>query len=479
MKVLSWLVKARRTLTINELQEAVSIELDQDYIDETDLPDVSTLLDVCASLVIIDRNSKTLGLAHYTVQEYLLRNRIILDNEAEHLLTVGCLTFLSLGFNYHNISTGLVQYAAYHLGSHLKNCEESSTVDILLVFLKKLKVLRYRPDMSVDGDTTSILDLVWARYNTPLQSACILGHHAAVRRLLDEDPSTISVIDPINGFTALLAASSAGHEKIVDLLIANGANILFRTSKGMNALHIAVMHGHARVVSILLGQGGDQSIPDLAGLTPLDKALRGGNKEMVVSLLGYSAIPGMDIEMVLFWISKFPFLLYRGVIKFPPVHYAVILGKVSTVWLFLEEGWDVNFKGPEGRTALHLAASIGSSEMVELLLIKGASLSLYDDDEDTPLDKAIKSNYQVITQMINRGADVTTINANGRSSLDLAISEGSSEIVRLLTEKNAIPSATVIDVVTKIKEELEALRKVGRDEKAKRREGERVMAGED
>lgn len=405
MKILSWLVKARRTLTINELQEAVSVELDQDYTDETDLPDVSTLLDVCASLVIIDQNSKTLGLAHYTVQEYLLRNRIILDNEAEHLLTVGCLTFLSLGVNYHNISMGLVQYAAYCLGSHLKNCEKSSTVDILLVFLKKLKALRYRPNISIDRDTASIVDLVCMRDSTPLQSACILGKF----RLLEEVPSTISVI----GFKALLAASSAGHEEIIDLLTANGADIPFRISNGTNVLHIAVRQYSAIYNEMV------KLLRSLVGLV-----IRRGYIELVFVILKHS-----------------PDILYRDALNFPPVHYMVIMGNLEAVLLLLEEGWDVDFKGPEGRTALHFAASIGSSEMVELLLQKGASLSLYDDDEDTPLDKAIRSNCQeVIIQMINSGADVTTINANGRSSLDLAISEGSSEIVRLLTEKNAIPS---------------------------------------
>ncbi|KAH0607794.1 uncharacterized protein H6S33_002828 [Morchella sextelata] len=318
---------------------------------------------------------------------------------------LGCLTFLSLGVNYHNISMGLVQYAAYYLGSHLKNCEKSSTVDILLVFLKKLKALRYRPNISIDRDTASIVDLVCTRDSTPLQSACILGKF----RLLEEVPSTISVI----GFKALLAASSAGHEEIIDLLTANGADIPFRISNGTNVLHIAVRQYSAIYNEMV------KLLRSLVGLV-----IRRGYIELVFVILKHS-----------------PDILYRDALNFPPVHYMVIMGNLEAVLLLLEEGWDVDFKGPEGRTALHFAASIGSSEMVELLLQKGASLSLYDDDEDTPLDKAIRSNCQeVIIQMINSGADVTTINANGRSSLDLAISEGSSEIVRLLTEKNAIPS---------------------------------------
>lgn len=52
--IFSWLVKARRTLTVEELREAVAIEQDQYELDELDLINRATLIDVCAGLVIID-----------------------------------------------------------------------------------------------------------------------------------------------------------------------------------------------------------------------------------------------------------------------------------------------------------------------------------------------------------------------------------------------------------------------------------------
>ncbi|RPB14017.1 hypothetical protein P167DRAFT_477962, partial [Morchella conica CCBAS932] len=71
LKILLWLVKARRTLTVDEIRVAISIEDDRYELDELDLPDIATLLDICAGLVIIDEDTNTIRLAHYTVQEYL------------------------------------------------------------------------------------------------------------------------------------------------------------------------------------------------------------------------------------------------------------------------------------------------------------------------------------------------------------------------------------------------------------------------
>lgn len=251
---------------------------------------MSTLLDVCASLVIIDQNSKTLGLAHYTVQEYLLRNRIILDNEAEYLLAAGCLTFLSLDFAQLDKPTDMFQlhpfsgYPARYMDSHLKNYEESSTVDILLNFLKKPGAIQWYNELQ-------------GRYmqNIPLQLACAWGHHAAARRLLEEDPSTISVANE-HGLSAIHVASAAGHEEIIDLLIANGADILDRAARGTGVLHLAVENRHARVVSLLLIQGANPLAQDADGWIPLHAALAGQDKEIVALLLengtDYSAMAG-------------------------------------------------------------------------------------------------------------------------------------------------------------------------------------------
>jgi len=68
MKTLTWLVKAKRALTLDELRVAVSIEENRYELDELDFPHWTTLLYVCGGLVVIDEKSNTVHLAHSTIQ---------------------------------------------------------------------------------------------------------------------------------------------------------------------------------------------------------------------------------------------------------------------------------------------------------------------------------------------------------------------------------------------------------------------------
>jgi hypothetical protein len=70
MRALFWVVGAYRALQIQEFQVAVSLEAHskQTTIDEQDLPDVKTLLDVCTNFLTIDDNDEV-RLVHYTVQD--------------------------------------------------------------------------------------------------------------------------------------------------------------------------------------------------------------------------------------------------------------------------------------------------------------------------------------------------------------------------------------------------------------------------
>ncbi|KAI5839830.1 hypothetical protein DFP73DRAFT_529660 [Morchella snyderi] len=51
IKVLSWIVKAQRPLTIEEIQWAVSIEPNEYELDALDIPDRASILESCGSRV--------------------------------------------------------------------------------------------------------------------------------------------------------------------------------------------------------------------------------------------------------------------------------------------------------------------------------------------------------------------------------------------------------------------------------------------
>ncbi|XP_035209947.1 putative ankyrin repeat protein RF_0381 [Stegodyphus dumicola] len=66
--------------------------------------------------------------------------------------------------------------------------------------------------------------------------------------------------------------------------------------------------------------------------------------------------------------------------------------------------WELNYDGALGNTLLHLGAKI--------------------------------SDYELVTLLLNRGADVTSMDTCGRTALHIACEKGSLEIMKLLAEKS-------------------------------------------
>jgi hypothetical protein len=113
IRVLRWLTFAERPLTIDEIAEIAAIDVDRDtqYDEEEVLEDPMEGLDICSSLVSIstDMGDRRLGssrqvamLAHYSVKEYFLSDRIRAGNASrysmQHTLCHGILARFCLGY---------------------------------------------------------------------------------------------------------------------------------------------------------------------------------------------------------------------------------------------------------------------------------------------------------------------------------------------------------------------------------------------
>jgi len=147
----------------------------------------------------------------------------------------------------------------------------------------------------------------------------------------------------------------------------------------------------------------------------------------------------------------------------------------------------VNARDVNGQTALMLAAAVGSTEIVKLLLEKGADLEHIDRGGESALIKAASGsfNLETVKVLLEKGADVNVKDGNGVTALmKAAMNACSRDMIRLLLEKGAAIGAkdkagNTILMLTAIyyskAEVFEALLANGADINAVNQNGETVL----
>ncbi|KAH7399656.1 hypothetical protein BKA66DRAFT_437188 [Pyrenochaeta sp. MPI-SDFR-AT-0127] len=103
-KVFQWVIHSRQPMTIEELEEAVSISTEQKSWSSPEFKlDITRLSKLCANLIYNDQATNKVMLAHHSVESFLRSNTIgkataaltVNDIEAEQYLADVCITYLS------------------------------------------------------------------------------------------------------------------------------------------------------------------------------------------------------------------------------------------------------------------------------------------------------------------------------------------------------------------------------------------------
>lgn len=137
-----------------------------------------------------------------------------------------------------------------------------------------------------DGSTRSAALLVNAGAKTYLRNAfgddalllaTFAGHEAIVDILLAKGASLST--NP-HAWTPLHYAAYAGHTRLVVKFLALGAQVNSVTANGLTALMIASMNGHKDVVRTLLQHKADSSLRDDNGLSATDHAVAKQNTDI-------------------------------------------------------------------------------------------------------------------------------------------------------------------------------------------------------
>ena len=117
----------------------------------------------------------------------------------------------------------------------------------------------------------------------------------------------------------------------------------------------------------------------------------------------------------------------------PTVFSAAAAGDVAGVLACFSAG-RIDAQDSDGRTALHLAAAAGHSEVVKCLIERGAQVSTVDEGNWSPIHSAAAAGRsECLMDLLAAGANVDArAGSSASTALILAASKGRLEIVRAL-----------------------------------------------
>jgi ankyrin repeat protein len=342
------------------------------------------------------------------------------------------------------------------------------------------------------GDATSSKGPVRPKGFTPLMEACLNKDPAKVKELV-ESGAQINAVDAGHA-SAFMWAVMGGSLDVVKYLVSINADFRKKGEIDLkkeertnyyeegiycfgNALSVACGMGYYDIAEYLIkdlkvSPNDEQiyieksadylGIVDYTKLTPLHSAAEMGQTAICKLLVEHGA--KIDVRMGYNW-------------KDTPFLKAAFNGHLDTCQYLVSAGANISAKDAFGRNALHYAARMGRTDVVNWLLSKGFDVNNKESfNLETPLHEAAQYGHTVTCKLlIDNGADIYAKDKDGDIPFVHAAFEGHEETCRyfiettyIKTDKKALSDAMLAAEVNCNSETVEMLLNYGADANARR-----------
>ena len=289
--------------------------------------------------------------------------------------------------------------------------------------------------------------------NPPLHYAAMKDNIAFMQLLIEngadvnislEELRHIQYIDEPTRFRVAIKTQSLllwvmkmkGGDQLAKLIIEKGADINTTDEKGNTALHLATQNNDLELTKFLIQKGADVNAKDSSKNPPLHYAAMKDNIAFMQLLIEN----GADVNISLEELRHIQYIdgptRFRVAIKTQSLLLWVMKmkGGDQLAKLIIEKGADVKTtKDKDGETPLHCAVAFNSSELVELLLKKGAYINAKNHKGKTPLSYAIfNKNTELIKLLLENGAEAHVKDIYGNTPIQKTLKGNFSEEINNL-----------------------------------------------
>ncbi|KAK8879746.1 ankyrin repeat-containing domain protein [Apiospora arundinis] len=418
-KVIVWIAYAQGPLTSEALQHALAFNAGTGTCYKSWLVSVGELVDLCAGLVVWNRETDIVELVHLTTQEFFRTCHRPWIEIGRKEATKDCMRYLWRTYHLRakdikqDHSHQLLDYCINHWGDHVAQNQDCHRDEALLI-LRDVGLARHVCGFPMwRNQSSGLFHLVL--YKTGIKhleflSPCTFlwayfGLNELFQDLLDSE-NFLRGADQYACYQSVLQlAALRGHVATTKALVAYGKRqfrrVEFFKQNLKPAFLTALSVGNAPIAEVLLKSGADASKEDL--------------KEVLLKVISAGSLPGIKL------------LLDHGAFHENALVAAARSGSVTVMNLLLDRGIDEKC-GKYDKSALWAAIDRGDREMVKLLLDKGP-----DGERGHALEQAANlGSQEIVRLLLERGVDVK--HDSGGEALVRAAGRGSQEIVRLLLE---------------------------------------------
>lgn len=365
---------------------------------------------------LIQRNDDTLMLAHPSLREWLLRRD---ENDSSKFLCDIRAGHASIAFRMSRIEAPLDPVQVLELGHHIL----------------KAHIYKSLGKSLPQGCTPRDLQASWVFQSTTCVSSALVAlpniysPNVKVSRLLllaQADPNARTPC--LHQAPMLVLSAYEGFMDMVTSLIEFGADVNLTSDVGRTALSMACQRGHFDIAKHLLAYGARIDHVDTEGLSPLAHAACSGHLDLVVYLAQCS------------WPDDYGIALGLRRAAQQALIVAARSGHLQ-VCEFLLNMMEVQVNKQDdfsGHTALTAASLAGHKDVCMLLMHRGASALVKNNNGEPPLCCAVSEGHWAVTELLLCHAKaLEQCDGYGRSPLMLAASEGHLGVLELLLAKGA------------------------------------------